>query len=135
MKSLRKPLLVLAVVPAAVALLAGCGSKPEYCQKTDELKQSISDFGSSLKTANPDKISTAAANVENAGDEVIQAARTDYPQQTSSLRNTIDAVRTDINELSGSSDQAAVIANLGLDLLQLRADFSAFEKATSSDCG
>jgi len=28
-----------------------------------------------------------------------------------------------------------VIANLGLDLLQLRADFSAFEKATSSDCG
>lgn len=135
MKSLRKPLLALAVVSAALALLAGCGSKPEYCQKTDELKQSISDFGSSLKTANPDQISSAAANVENAGDAVVQAARTDYPQQTSSLRNTIDAVRTDIDQLSKSSDQAAVITALGLDLLQLRADFSAFQKATSSDCG
>lgn len=135
MSRTKKILLTAAVVPASLALLAGCGSKPEYCQKTDELKQSINDFGSSLKTANPDQISSAATNVENAGDAVVQAARTDYPQQTSSLRNTIDAVSTDINELSGSSDQAKVIANLGLDLLQLRADFSAFQKATSSDCG
>jgi hypothetical protein len=93
---------------AAAPLLAACGSsKPSYCSKVSDLQQSVKDL------ANVKVIQNGTSAVTNAIDKVktnangaIDAAKSDFPSETSALTSSVDGLATSVKQLSSAPASA-----------------------------
>lgn len=128
------PFLCVAVVAAVVAIsLPGCG-KPDFCAKRTDFSSSITALTSVAPTLNPTQISTALTNVENSGTAMVNAAKADFPSQSSALENAVTSVVATGKTLQTSKDLAASGVTLAAQLLILNSAWNNFKTATNEAC-
>ena len=129
------PFLSIACIAAVAAVtLPGCG-KPEYCAKKTEFNSSITKLTSvSLTPPDPTVVGDDITSVENAGTAMINAAKSDFPSQTTALENSINSVVATGKTLTTTKDLAATGLTLTAELLTLNSAWSSFNKATNDAC-
>ena len=122
---------------AVAALLAACGgsSKPSYCGKTADLKKSIQDLGSvNVVQGGTNALTSALSSVQSNATAVVNSAKSDFPDQTSAISSSIDALKKSAQSLASSPTQPAVIAQVPGQVSAVVKSIQDFSSATSSKC-
>lgn len=129
------PFLSVACIAAVAAVtLPGCG-KPEYCAKKTEFNTSVTTLTNvSLTPPDPTVINTDITNVQNAGTAMVNAAKSDFPSQSSALENAVNDVVATGKTLSTSKDLTATGVTLAAQLLTLNSAWNSFKTATNDAC-
>jgi hypothetical protein len=137
MESLKKPLLALCpVVLVSAALVAGCGGsdQPEYCDKVDTLKDSISQLTSiDIDAGVIDTVKSDLETVESNAEAAVDAAKDDFPSESSDLEDAVNTASDSIQDLP-SSPSASEIAAVALNVGAVANAAESFEETTSSAC-
>ncbi len=124
----------LSVAAIAAVTLSGCG-KPEYCAKRADFSSSVSALTSvSLTPPNPTEINTNVTKVQDAGTAMLNAAKSDFPSQSTALENALAAVVATGKELTTTKDLAGTGLTLAAQLLTLNAAWKSFDEATNDAC-
>lgn len=137
MESVKKPLLASAsILLLSAALVVGCGgdSKPEYCDRVDELKDSVTALTD--VTVDAELLDTVDADlqaVRTNANEVRDAAREDFPEETQDLETAVINASESIEELP-SSPSAGEIAALAIEVGAVGTAASDLIDATTSSC-
>ena len=129
------PALAVAAFTSA-ALIVGCGddSKPEYCDRVDDLRSSVSALTDI--SINGDTINTVETNVETVqsdAEAVVDSARSDFPEETDALENAVSNTSDAVNELP-ASPSGTQIAALAVNVADVGKAASNLYDATSSAC-
>ncbi len=129
------PVLVVAAF-ASAALVAGCSSdsQPEYCDRVDDLRSSVSALTDI--SINGDTINTVESDLETVqsdAEAVVDSARQDFPEETDALENSVSNASDAVNELP-SSPSAAQIAAVAVNVADVGKAASSLYDATSSAC-
>jgi len=129
------PFLSVACIAAVAAVaLPGCG-KPEFCAKKTEFNSSVTTLTSvSLTPPDPTEISTDITNVQDAGTSMINAAKSDFPSQSTALENAVNDVVATGKTLTTSTDLTATGVTLAAQLLTLNSAWKSFKTATNDAC-
>ncbi|MEI6793437.1 MAG: hypothetical protein WCK97_09430 [Actinomycetes bacterium] len=129
------PFLSIACIAAVAAVtLPGCG-KPEYCAKKTDFDSSVTTLTHvSLAPPDPTVVETDITNVQNAGTAMINAAKSDFPSQSSALENAITSVVATGKTLTTTKDLTATGLTLTAQLLTLNSAWSSFKTATNDAC-
>jgi Flp pilus assembly protein TadD len=125
------------VTLAVVAVLSGCGgsSKPSYCKQTASLKQSVSDLGSvNIVQGGTSALTSALSKVQSDASAVVNSAKSDFPNETSAITSSIDALKKSAQSLASSPTQPAVIAQVPGQISAVVKSVQDFSSATSSKC-
>jgi flagellar hook-associated protein FlgK len=133
----RHGICALLAAGAVAALLAGCGgsSKPSYCGKTADLKKSVQDLGSvNVVQGGTNALTSAVSSVQSNATAVVNSAKGDFPDQTSAISSSIDALRKSAQSLASSPTQPAVIAQVPGQISAVVKSVQDFSSATSSKC-
>jgi flagellar hook-associated protein FlgK len=120
-----------------VAVLAGCGgsSKPSYCGKTADLKKSVQDLsGVNVIQGGTNALTSALSSVQSNANAVVSSAKSDFPDQTSAITSSIDALKKSAQSLASSPTQPAVIAQVPGQISAVVKSIQDFSSATSSKC-
>ena len=117
--------LALAVVPLA----CGGSSQPAFCGDGDNFRQSVAGFGDSLKTLDPPAIQVAGENLKASGVAMVDAARSDYPDETAAIRKSLDETVAGVNDLETAKQQPAAIAAPVSDAVLLNSNLDALRSA------
>ncbi len=127
------PFLSVACIAAIAAVtLPGCG-KPEYCAKRADFSSSVSTL-TSVSLSNPTEINTNVTKVQNAGTAMLNAAKSDFPSQSTALENALNAVVATGKELTTTKDPAGTGLTFAAQLLTLNAAWKSFDEATNDAC-
>ena len=121
---------------AVAAVLSACGgsSKPSYCKQTASLKQSVQDLGSvNIVQGGTSALTSALSKVESDANAVVNSAKSDFPDQTSAITSSIDALKKSAQSLA-SSPSPAVIAQVPGQVSAVVKSIQDFSSATSSKC-
>jgi hypothetical protein len=129
----------LLAVCAVAVLLSACGggsSKPGYCAKTADLKKSVQDLGnvSNLVQGGTNALTSALSSVESNATAVVNSAKSDFPEQTAAITNSIDALKKSAQSLASSPAQPAVIAQIPGQVSAVVTSIQDFSNATKSKC-
>jgi len=129
------PLLSIAAIAAVAAVtLPGCG-KPEFCAKKTEFNSSVTTLTSvSLSPPDPTEINSDITSVQSAGTAMINAAKSDFPSESSSLESAVNAVVATGKTLTTTKDLTATGITLATPLLTLSSAWKSFETATNDAC-
>ena len=122
---------------AVSALLAACGgsSKPSYCKDTANLKQSVQDLGSvNVVQGGTNALTSALSKVETNAKAVVSSAKGDFPDQTSAISSSINALQKSAQSLASSPGQPAVIAQVPGQISAVVKSVQDFSSASSSKC-
>ncbi len=130
------PFLSIACIAAVAAVtLPGCG-KPEFCAKKTDFNSSVSTLvGVSLTPPDPTEITTDITAVEDAGTAMINAAKSDFPSQSTALENSLNDVVSTGKTLTTSTNLTATGVTLAAQLLLLNSAWDSFKTATNEACG
>jgi phage-related protein len=129
-----KTLLTLSI---AAALLAGCGgsSKPSYCSSVTNLENSIKALPTTDVIKNgTSAVQSALSKVENNAKAVVDAAKSDFPNETNAVKSSVDSLSNSVSQL-GSSATPATIAQVGVQASAVVTAVKNLVDATSSKCG
>jgi len=129
------PFLSVACIAAVAAVaLPGCG-KPEFCAKKTEFNSSVTTLTSvSLTPPDPTEVFNDIENVENAGTSMINAAKSDFPSQSTALENAVNDVVATGKTLTMTTDLTATGVTLAAQLLTLNSAWDSFKTATNDAC-
>jgi len=129
------PFLSIACIAAVAAVtLPGCG-KPEFCAKKTEFNSSVTTLTSvSLTPPDPTVIFNDIENVQNAGTSMINAAKSDFPSQSTALENAVNDVVETGKMLTMTTDLTATGVTLAAQLLTLNSAWKSFKTATNDAC-
>ena len=122
---------------AVVAVLCACGgsSKPSYCKQTANLKQSVSDLGSvNILQGGTSALTSALSKVQSDASAVVNSAKSDFPNESSAITSSIDALKKSAQSLASSPTQPAVIAQVPGQISAVVKSIQNFSSATSSKC-
>jgi hypothetical protein len=118
-----------------VALLSGCGSssKPSYCSKVSDLQQSIKDLSNVKPIQNGTASVTDALNkVKDNTQATIDAAKKDFPSETSALSASINNLATTVKQLPSAT--ASTLAALPSQIQAASTAVTDLADATKSKC-
>jgi len=129
------PFLSVACIAAVAAVtLPGCG-KPEFCAKKSEFNSSVTTLTSvSLTPPDPTVVFNDITNVQNAGTAMINAAKSDFPSQSTALESAVNDVVATGKTLTMTTDLTATGVTLAAQLLTLKSAWSSFQTATDNSC-
>jgi len=129
------PFLSVACIAAVAAVtLPGCG-KPEVCAKKSEFNSSVTTLTSvSLTPPDPTVVFNDITNVQNAGTAMINAAKSDFPSQSTALESAVNDVVATGKTLTMTTDLTATGVTLAAQLLTLKSAWSSFQTATDNSC-
>jgi hypothetical protein len=125
------------VAVAVAAVLSACGgsSKPSYCKDTANLKQSVQDLGNvNVVQGGTNALTSALSSVESNATAVVNSAKSDFPEQTAAITNSIDALKKSAQSLASSPAQPAVIAQIPGQVSAVVTSIQDFSNATKSKC-
>jgi phage-related protein len=124
----RVPLAFAAAV--AVVAAAGCSSsKPAYCTDRTNLQNSVKGLTSSGISG----LKTQAKQVESDATTLVNSAKSDFPNETSAITSSVDALKTSLTGL-GSSPSAAQIATVTQSAASVVSSVKSFVDASNSKC-
>jgi hypothetical protein len=117
-------------VAAAVVALAGCGSsKPAYCTDRTNLQNSVKG----LTSAGISGLKTQVKQVQNDATTVVNSAKSDFPNETSAITSSVDALKSSLTALP-SSPSVAQIAIVTRDAASVVSSVKNFVDASNSKC-
>ena len=122
----------------AVAALAGAGcggdDQPGYCSDLDNLQQSVQDLGNvNVVEGGKSAVTDALGKVEDNARATVDSAKSDFPDQTKAIDDSIAALKTSAQDLADSptAQQGAQVAG---DVAGVVNSVDDFADATRSDC-
>jgi len=124
------------VALAVVALLAvtGCGSsKPKYCADRSKLESAVKDLPNAAKTGGTGGLQAQLTTIQSDATAAIDAAKSDFPTETSTLKTNLDQLTTAVQGLP-ASPSAADVAAIALDATAVVNAVKGFTSATKSKC-
>ena len=129
---------VLAPVALAVLVLAGVGcggeDQPSYCSELNDLEQSVRSLGEvDIVAGGTNAVRDALAEVEASSKSTVEGAKSDFPDETSAISESISTLKTSAQELGGSpsAEQAGRVV---LDVKAVATSVNAFADATTEEC-
>lgn len=127
-------LLVCAVAIGIVAL-AGCSSsKPAYCTDRGNLQNAVNGLKSLTASSGASAWKSQVQMVQSAATTLVSSAKSDFPNQTSAITSSINALKSSVATLT-SSPSATAIATVTQDASNVKNSVNSFTDATSSQCG
>ncbi len=129
----RVSLALVALV--ALAAAAGCGSssKPAYCKDRTNLENSIKNLPSAASSSGISGLESQLTTIQSDATAAVDAAKTDFPSETSALKSSVDTLSSAAKALP-SSPSATQIAAVALDAANVVSAVKAFTSATKSKC-
>ncbi len=129
---MRVPVAMVAVV--ALVALAGCGSsKPAYCSDRTNLENSVKNLPSVTSSSGISGLQSQLKTIESDATSLVNAAKSDFPSQTSAVKSSVDTLATAVKALP-SSPSSAQIAAIGLDASNVVNSVKSFSDASKSKC-
>ena len=137
-RALRR--LHLVAVAALVGLLlvaaTGCGDdKPDYCSDVSSFESAVSD----LKEVSPaddgvDAVKSSGQKVEDTGKAVVSSAKTDFPDETQALNQSLQSLAGTLKELDDPSTAKQALTQVPAQVTAVGSAADTFKKATDSKC-
>jgi esterase/lipase len=126
---------IAAAAIAAVALSAcGGSSKPSYCSKVSDLESSVKALGNLNVIQNgTSSLKTALQKVQSSAQDAVSAAKSDFPNETKALNDAVGALKTSVDQITGTPTPAAVAA-LAKDAAATVTAVQNLVQTTSSKC-
>ncbi|MGZ6623857.1 MAG: hypothetical protein ACXVHB_34000 [Solirubrobacteraceae bacterium] len=127
---------VAVAVLTAVALIAaaGCGSsKPAYCSDRTNLENSIKNLPSVTSSSGISGLQTQITTIKSDATSLVNAAKSDFPTQTSAVKSSVDALQSAVKALP-SSPSASQIAAIATDAASVTSSVKSFVDASKSKC-
>jgi hypothetical protein len=127
---------VLVLLVALMPLAAGCGGggSPGYCSDVDDLQQSVKDLGSvNIVAGGTNAVKEAVDKVESNAQSAVDAARSDFPEETSAIDDSIKQLKSSAGELT-DSPTAQDAGRLAVDVTAVVNAVDDFVSATRSKC-
>jgi hypothetical protein len=131
-----KPRATAAIVAVAVLCAAACGgsSKPSYCSAVSNLESSIKAIPSTnIVQTGLSGLESALSKVQSDAQTAINEAKSDFPNETSALKTSIDTLTTTVKQAT-SSPTAATIAQIPAQVSAVVTAANNFQSATKSKC-
>ena len=102
----------LAVGAGAVAL-AGCSSSsssgpPSYCAARTNLENSIKGLTSLKASSGVSGLKSQVTAIENNASKLVDAAKGDFPSQTSAITSSLNTLKSSVATLSSSPSAAQI---------------------------
>lgn len=130
-------LLLAFVIAAGVVAVVGCSSssssQPAYCTARANLENSIKGLTGLNASSGVSGLKSQVAKIETDATALVNAAKSDFPSQTSAITSSVDALKSSVTTLS-SSPSAAAIATVTRDASNVVSSVRSFMDATSSQC-
>jgi hypothetical protein len=136
---MAKPRGTAATVAAALlcaGALGACGgsSKPSYCSSVSNLESSIKALPSTnIVATGLNGLESAVSKVQSDAQTAINAAKSDFPNETSALKSSIDTLSTTVKQAT-SAPSAATIAQIPSQASAVVTAANNFQSATKSKC-
>jgi hypothetical protein len=127
-------LLASAVVIGIVALASCSSSKPAYCTDRTSLQNAVNGLTSLNASSGVSAWKSQVQMVQSAATALVNSAKSDFPNQTTAITSSVDALKSSVAGLS-SSPSAAAIATVTQDASNVKSSVNSFTDATSSQCG
>jgi hypothetical protein len=115
---------------------AGCGGDDEasFCSDLSDLEQSVQELGDvDVVAGGTNALKSALSDVETNATATVDAAKSDFPDETSAITDSIAALKASAGKLS-SSPSAAQAATAASDAAAVVTAVNEFADATSSEC-
>jgi hypothetical protein len=127
---------LLVVAALSLIVVTGCGGsdKPGYCGDVSAFESSVSDL-KDVNVLKPSEISAAANKVKTTGQAAVNSAKSDFPDQTSAVSGSVNALETSVKQLSDSSTRSAAATQLPGQVKAVVSAADDFRSATNSKCG
>lgn len=125
---MRVPVAFAAAITAVA--LAGCGSsKPAYCTDRTNLQNSVKG----LTSAGVSGLKAQLQKIQSDATAVVNSAKGDFPNETSAITSSVDALKTSLAALP-SSPSAAQVATVTQDAASVVSSVKNFVDASNSKC-
>jgi hypothetical protein len=133
---IRTSMLGLGLSVLACAALTGCGgsSKPGYCSDRANLESSIKGLTDLNASSGINGLKTQLGKIQTAVTSLVNSAKSDFPNETSAIKSSLDALTTTVNGLA-ANPSAAQIATAGKQASDFASSVQTFITSTSSKCG
>jgi hypothetical protein len=115
--------------------LGACGSsKPSYCSAVSNLETSIKAIPSTnIVQTGLSGLESALTKVQSDAQTAINAAKGDFPNETSALKSSIDTLSTTVKGAT-SSPSASTLAQIPSQVSAVVTAANNFQSATKSKC-
>jgi len=119
----------------ALAAAAGCGSssKPAYCKDRTNLENAIKNLPSAASSSGLSGLQSQLTTIQSDATAAVDAAKTDFPSETSALKSSVDTLSSAAKALP-SSPSTTQIAAVALDAANVVSAVKTFTSATKSKC-
>jgi hypothetical protein len=130
--------LVLAPVALAVLVLAGAGcggdDEPAYCSSLNDLEESVRSLGDvDVVAGGTNAVRNALSEVETSANSTVDAAKSDFPDETSAISESISNLKASAQQLA-DSPTAAEAGDVAVDVSAVVTSVDNFADATSGEC-
>ncbi len=126
---------VATVAAGTLIALAGCGSssKPAYCTDRTNLENSIKGLTSLSVSSGVSGLKSQLSTIASDATKVVNAAKSDFPTQTTAVKTSVDALQTAVKALP-SSPSATQVAGIATDAASVVSSVKSFTDASKSKC-
>ena len=125
-----------AIMTAAAIAIAACGgsSKPSFCSSLTTLKTSVQ----ALPTTNVIKngtnaLKSAADTVVKNAHQVVDSAKSDFPDETAAITSSVDALQTTVKDIQ-QGVTPALVAQAVANTASVSTAVKNFSSSASSKC-
>jgi hypothetical protein len=131
----RRAFLGLLIIAAPMLVIAcGGAGKPSYCSSVDNLKSSIQALPKTDVVKNgTNGLKSAVDKVQSSAKAVVNSAKSDFPNESSALETSVNALTSAAKQLS-SNPSAGAIAQVVSNVSGVSTAAKNFAGATSSKC-
>jgi len=125
-----------AALVLCIGALAACGgsSKPSYCSAVSNLESSIKAIPSTnIVESGLNGLKSALSKVQSDAQTAINEAKGDFPNETTALKSSVDALSATVKN-AVSSPTPATIAEIPAQASAVVTAVESFQSATKSKC-
>ena len=131
-------LVALLVLAGSAAIVTGCGSsnKPAVCAKRDELKKSVSELKSfNILAEGPKGLQQKFGQIESDAEELANAARSDFPEQSKQLSDAVGALAQSVQRLRKQGSSSPAITKIPGQVQAVIATATDLDDEINKECG
>jgi hypothetical protein len=128
-------LLKAMTIAVALVVVAGCGGsgKPAYCTDRSNLQSSVQGLKSAASSRDVDGLKSSATKVQSDATSLVNAAKGDFPTETSAVKSSVDTLKSAVNALPASPSPQQ-IAPVVTGAASVVTSVQSFSDASKSKC-
>jgi hypothetical protein len=128
-------LLKAMTIAVALVVVAGCGGsgKPAYCTDRSNLQSSVQGLKSAASSRDVDGLKSSATKVQSDATSLVNAAKGDFPTETSAVKSSVDTLKGAVNALPASPSPQQ-IAPVVTGAASVVTSVQSFSDASKSKC-